>query len=549
MPFQIIDVETGAFVESPLAGVPIQYETGDGAQNDAKARGILNGRKYRVKRVLDTAWRDREQAKFNNGTYTPLPWANDTWWRMSDAQKIRKDQFPHVSKTEPGMVAYIANDEKGMDNIHTRVKPGRYLEQFREVAEKYGIDLRLYAKQFEQRYSVKTLFFAATEDEIQDVYECGPASCMSSEAYRKKHGWGYPGPGGWPEGKHACRAYAAGDLQVAYLREDDARPKSKIIARALVWPEKKTHSRCYGDETRIKLMLGAAGYTFGPPIGAKLLRFPFKRQFIVPYIDQGFQSGQGSLAIKDMKTHLMIVTQTPGTYPANATSGLSGGRYMADGSLDDGAGVCSVCEEEHDTVRVYTGGAPGDYAHWCHDCIDDNGGIYQCATNGRYYTEDVPRVVMYNGETWANVQFIRNGFTCLGNGQHYPLSQRCTVKLTPQGKSAFWSRDYVQDHAFRCDYTGDCYALDQKVEMKNGCHWSKQAVAHAGFTCTDCGGVFSVHEASKPGEHICGACAAKKVPPGPPGPRRKLKESNTDPDAAMEAIIAALTPNEEHARD
>lgn len=549
MPFQIIRVEDGEAMFDPSTMLPYAFETGDAAQERAKSMAA-DGHKYRVKRVLDPHWRKREQRKFDNGTYQYLFWVREGWWRCDDACAIHKDHFPHPSKKEPGMIAFIESEEKGMDGLHTRIKPGRYLEKFKDVAYKYGIDLLVYIKRFESLHSKKTVFFAKTADEIEAVYRRGPESCMSSDSYRRKQGWGWPEPGKWPLDQHACRVYAAGDLQVAYLLEDDEKPKSKVIARSLVWPEKKTHSRCYGDEVRLKLLLGAAGYTFRPPVGAKLTRVPVNRQFLVPYIDQGDRTGQGALAIKDCKTHLQIVVQATGTYPANATSGLSGGRYMADGSMDDGQGLCAHCEEEHETQRVYMGNAPGDYQHWCQECIEDNGDIFTCAGSGALFHPPCLPVIMYNEETWSHAYFSRHGFQCQGNGKNYPTLHKRIVKYDSSGRIAYWSAEYCEGRTFRCSYTGDLYTNDQKVDMANGGVWSRHAVHHAGFVCTECHSTHPAYNSHESAGKLCLVCAAKLVTA--PEKRKKAKTvtaTPTNPNEAIDALVASLRNPEEQTRD
>lgn len=546
MAYQIIDVETGLFVTMALTGAPAAYDTGAEASAAAKELAT-SGRKYRVKRVTDTHWRDRESNKFISGRYQPLPWTTHDWWRGTAARAIHENHYPHISKKEPGMIAYTESIEKGMDNIRTWIKPGRYLEKyFSEILQAYGVNGTKLAKEYASHYEPKKVFFATTEDEIQSVYERGPSSCMSSAAYRRDNGWGYPSKGLWPDDYHACRTYAAGDLQIAYLLTDDDKPTSKVIARSVVWPAHKTHSRCYGDEIRLKTMLMQQGYTFKSPVGAKLLRKPFKKQFIVPYIDQGDRSGQGALAIKDMKDHLMIVRQETGTYPANATSGLSGGRYQADGSQDDGSDICSYCENELNTLRVYSGGATGDYRHWCNDCIAEH--AFMCQLDNRYYDiERMAQVILADGTVWSDRAFRQNGFVCPGNGQRYNARVRVPVRIDDKGKSTNYSQDWVLANTFVCQYTGDRYISSQKVVMADGAFWSKQAVRHAGFECTACHKTHSTYNKAD-GKTICLDCAKALEPAKQAKRARKTPVTVTDTaaDEAIDMLIASLSNPEEH---
>lgn len=494
MAFQIMNADTGQFFIAPGTFAPISFETGSEAQSFCKEQGRLDGNKYRVKRVLDDQWKLREQRKFDMGTYQYVPWYNESWWQTFDAMRIWGNHYVHISKKEPGMVAFTESTEKGMENIRTRMKPGRYLEKYYgEILKMYGISVRDVAKRFDALLKPRKLWIATTEDEIEWVYQNGPESCMSSDEYRYSNGWGYPEKGKWPDNYHACRVYAAGDLAVAYIRDDDDcdHDEAEITARALIWPEKKTHSRCYGDEVVLKHLLQKEGYRFAPPLGAKLLRKPFNRQFIVPYIDQGDRTGAGALAIADKKTHLEIVKQGPGTYACNCTSGLSGKRMLDNGDYDDGRGVCGECGDGDEwgapdaieTTRVHISNSGGDYVHMCGDCRDEY--AFQCAYSGQWYDgREIMPVELANGETWSANNFSSYGFTCHFTRDKCSRNERITVRTRDGSKWGCRSR--LSEYAFICDYTGDAYANEEKVVMENGGLWSRRAFLHAGFECPSC---------------------------------------------------------------
>ena len=382
MPFMIIDCETGR----PLADlIPLErrlHDTGDEAQAYAKTlQDRHHGRKFRVKKVLDNRWKDRERAKFETGEYQDVPWINEAWW--NDCFDIHKDHFAHASYKEPGKLAYTESPEKGMDNIHTQIKPGRYLETyFGKRLKDWGYDVTELAGQFARAFEPRMLRFAADEDEVQYVYEHGPASCMSSECYRHDHGWGYPIKGKWPKDTHACRMYIAGDLQVAYIVDNDKafdkkRSTATIIARSVVWPAKKTHSRVYGDESRMRGLMSAAGYKFGPPIGAKLKRIPIKDdgmlRFIVPYIDAGLRSGEGSLSVYDKGSHLEVTTDRRNSFSAGSTTGVCGPKIDRNGQQAEGSSHCDACDDDEcDTERVYDGTTDANTENMNFQCMCEN---------------------------------------------------------------------------------------------------------------------------------------------------------------------------------
>src|ERR1035437_8119524 len=104
MAYQIIDVETGNFLVDAISGTPMAYDTG--AEASVKAKELAaRGRKYRVKRVTDTHWRDREEGKIRSGKYTRLPWYTHDWYCCDNACNIHKHHYAHISKKEPGMIA------------------------------------------------------------------------------------------------------------------------------------------------------------------------------------------------------------------------------------------------------------------------------------------------------------------------------------------------------------------------------------------------------------------------------------------------------------
>jgi len=501
MPYVILDVETGRNFCDVAPGLLRQYDTGEEAQRVAKLHSSRHdNRKLRVKKVLDNRWMEREQAKMDSGKYQRVPWIHEGWW--NNTSHIHRYHFPHASYKEPGKLAYTESPEKGMDNIHTQIKPGRYLEKyFGENLKAWGYDVREIAMVFAHAFEPRKLRFAATEDEVQWVYERGPASCMSSERYRHDHGWGYPSKGKWPHDIHACRMYIAGDLQVAYIVENDEKydknkSHSSIIARSVVWPERKTHSRVYGDEHRMRGLLGAAGYHFEAPIGAKLQRVTVIEdgclRFVAPYIDAGLRSGEGNLNLYDRKTHLEVTAARKLTFSAGHTGGISGPKIDERGQQVTAPIRCQHCDAtEVDTVRVYTGHVnpnTGDlvFRHLCEVC-QANLEVFYCQRNNRYYeAAGMGQVTMANGAIWSQAAFNSVGFICQGNGGKYPRSERLVVD-DGSAHLLLWSIDYFNTHGFVDNLDGSYCRNEDLVLMDNGQKWSKKSYARVGFECEACG--------------------------------------------------------------
>lgn len=506
MPFRILSAETN----EPVLGIremPVEFNDPQEAKSFAKLL-TTDDHKYRIKKVHNIEWIAREQKKFADGTHTDVPWAHEPWWKMPEFKAINALHFPHPSKKEPGMLAYIETAEKGAEGIYTCVKPGRYLEKhFAGVARIYDVDIQYWGRRFNDMYEPKKLFIATSEDDIQWVYENGPGSCMSDAKYRLKYGWGWPEPGMWPDDWHACRAYAAGDLQVAYLVENDEKPttKKKVIARAVIWPEKKTFSRCYGSEDKLKHILKQLGYHWAPPIGAKLQRKPFERKFIIPYIDAGKRSGEGSLSVLDRGTYMEICHKdTPLSWSAGSVSGLCGVQCDSMGRPQDSR-LCHICGRSvtqiPNSVRFNSIALPlANYV-----CGDHLGHVFRCGYDNNYWlVEEMPQILMYDNTIWSQRAFNSKGFVCQGNGKNYPRSM--CIKVNKK----LWSRDYARNHAFRCDVTGIWYENSQKSKMYPFNVVGPDALTTYGFVCKECSK--STHITYRQEGDICRNCFMSRNP-------------------------------------
>lgn len=514
MPYHIIDVNTNqpysvTWSDGTASGATYVCDSANEAMDAARQlTDEFPGSKWRIKRIKDTNWHQREQNKFDTNIYQPLPWSTVSWWLYNSS--IHQYHFAHVSLTEPGKIAYTESNEKGMDNIQTQIKPGRYLEKYfgGKIAPEWDIDIQYNVGMFINLYEPKPLHFANTEDEIQDIYEHGPRSCMSSEAYRARQGWGWNGEdGAWPLDTHACRVYAAGDLQLAYLLQDDNDPMSDIIARALVWPARKTHSRCYGNDSRMQASLTSAGYYSAAPLGAKLLRIPIEDtyKFVCPYIDAGPKSGQGSLAVEDKVDHLVICEpRRVGVYRAGNTSGASSGKMDAYGrEINQADQHCDRCADDGvETKPVYSDGSC-NYMRWCVECRDD-GRTFFCAHDDRYYNVDyVDSVEMACGDYWSQKAFNSVGFVCQGSGLRYPRSER-----VPMADDTLWSIEYYRKNGFCCTNSGQHYPITERVVMASGDAISKTSFATNGYVCPECGKNKYISD-RHPTLLICYACAGK----------------------------------------
>jgi hypothetical protein len=275
----------------------------------------------------DLNWQERERQRFATGHYLRTPWEEQSamWFCHPDYHHV------HVSSTDTKMVAFTEDDKKGQMDLQTKMAPGRYLKKF------FGdylsaSDIGRLSAEFEAWYAKPELQFADTEAEIERVYLEGPSSCMSKCARDINEGGSACYDAEIGEYYHPVRAYAAGDLAVAYIVRGE-----RITARTLCWPAKKIYSRIYGDAVRLKTALSAAGFqtSYGQSsnlhnlYGARLLRRAFSHGGVaVPYIDDGYlvEYGDGK--------HLVITDGDP--CRARTITGHHGKNVIHDDSLPSG---------------------------------------------------------------------------------------------------------------------------------------------------------------------------------------------------------------------
>lgn len=311
-------------------------------------------------------WRDREQTRCNDGTYTRVP-----WYQSAPASCLH--HFCHVSTDQPGKVAFTKNAEYGFLDRQTRMTPGRYLETYFKGhytdAHKGWIETMAV-------YATTTFQIAATSEEIVRVYQGGPESCMSHD---DEHYQGHC---------HPCLVYGEPyDLRLAYIGEID-----RASQRALCWPEKKLFGRIYGTGP-LKLLLEAAGYAAAEDYrmeGARIKRIENCNDdggLIMPYVD-------GWDAIFDAGTHLVLKT---GNVRADETCGVAtrfyltceqcGGICDADDLEDD---VCNRCRDRSTICDRCERRCYGDDGtqmvgnqDWCESCLDYS--AYNCDVCGENF--------------------------------------------------------------------------------------------------------------------------------------------------------------------
>ena len=372
--FILVELRDGdSFPVYDHTGELMKFRSGADASQYANRLTSERGYKVQPRRVNDKDWRSREQVKFKDGTYRPLPWAGRKWW--IELKEVHQDHFPHVSVQKQALIAFTESEEKGSADIQTVIKPGKYFERFfGDKVNDYMI--RDLCVVFAAKFEVNEVLFAETADEIEEIYVAGPQSCMSKT---KEH---YP-----TGGIHPVRAYAAGDLQVAYIMRE-----GQIKARTVVWPAKKIYSpHIYGDKGRMEPMLKKLGYHSGVPIGARLAkhRVPAPKggggsySFVLPHVD-----GANTVEVKD---DCLVVSQK-----GDASKGVlqfGGGT----GVTESFGHVCPKCTAVDLRARDLVGvvcDLKGTSVMWCAACKKSH--TVSCCESG-YIVDKTLATELYGG--------------------------------------------------------------------------------------------------------------------------------------------------------
>jgi hypothetical protein len=451
-----------------IGGEPLEYNDPAEAADYAKKLSKAMGEKLCVKPVADETWKRREFKRFVSGEYRQMPWCEDNWWNSDPANAIHMNHYAHPALEKPGWIAYTKSDEDGVKNKQSLLRPGAYLNRyFEKVLYDYGMSKARLIESFMMMYGPIDIKFATTAHEMVRAYDL-LHTCLYGRA--------------WPKDIHPVKMYDYGDLQVAYIGDLDA---GKVSARSLVWPEKKLHSRVYGDIARLQSGLERMGYKWGAPIGAKIRRIQLREPmfkggepphscFLVPYIDKRNQQGGGHLGVIDKGDHLEICEDgLEGSHHCGLPDGRSG--HYVPREDEHPKFICSRCDDEFKKLYPVYHRDPDDdeeadaeELRWCNNCRMRN--TFECGYSGHFFTMDTPKVEVggvYWEERYANMYAI----TCQGNGRLYKKDQVRQVYPGKPGEGwAKWlSIDYIGE-------TGQIFTS----QISNRFYWLKERTSYFG---------------------------------------------------------------------
>jgi hypothetical protein len=408
--------------------------------------------------AVRATWIQRDSiTEYQNGAKLPV-WFDMPWWR--DNAVIHAEHRVRVSDLDPRQLAYYQSPEKAAIGLRTRLKPGRYLSKYFAdiLSEKERARMARWQETgaLDTDYDNDNLYpfaLAKDEDEITEVYEQGPHSCMSGPA--DDEDGDFEGAGG----RHPATVYAAGDLAIAYLSDENDKP----VARALCWPERKVFGRVYPTPdvyTQDGFASRADSEAMQSALTNRMLAMGWHRDndrefrdarlrkvvlgdssVLMPYLDNQYTfSDSDDGFVMSRGGHSATRTDGTAEYYGN-TRGCDrcGGRFDADDmnevftSTDDSGGRhsedwCDCCVSAE---TFYCEGFNERFANSVSH-VEVDGETYTrryarqnftvCAHSGDWFSDEP--VMMENGEEWSTESFADYGFTCLISGNNYPITER-----------------------------------------------------------------------------------------------------------------------------
>ena len=377
----------------------------------------------------------RENNRFLAGTYKPVIVENMAmddpcrYWdnnATKDGERIDLlTMFVHQAMENPARISYTPSPEYGETDRQVSVTAGVFLQRFfGHVLSSHDIDMA--AAGYEESVAPAKLMFAATREDIARVYREGSPSCMGCN---------------FMTDVHPCEAYAAGDLQVAYLvtatQIDSLGSLIKIQARVVTWPDKLIFNGSFYGHTQhfnnlLRDRLKESGYSESNSgfHGARLLKLECGSEYYMPYLDMASD-------VSDHGDHFRI----GGDISARSTGGSINIRNYGDGER------CDRCERmTRDTHSVEV---DGDTEYWCEFCHEDT----VCCQDGTSVPYD-DAVSMERGEYyWTQAQFNENGATCEATDENIPLDESVTLH-----DGTVWSQSYFDSHGATCPHCDANYA-------------------------------------------------------------------------------------------
>ncbi len=392
---------------------------------DAKARygdayvfrvGTFTFESAELRELIEASatWRERELKRFLDGTYQPVPWADEEDWLNSRWTVMH---FAHLSTKDPTKIAYTPDEDAGRRDRQVTMSASRYLARFygdgcnQAVLERWMAELRRHLG------ITPELGITTDPDMIEEVYLNGPNSCMSHRV-----NW-------YLSSEHPVRAYGhSPDLALAYIKniggpsrpdveeDDDGDCNSgEYSARAIVWPAKKWYGRIYGHAAELKSLLEAQGYTYKAiHHGARLVAIEDDNEdgYLCPYLDN-------ANAVRFDESHDesdYLVIDDCGDMDCHETGGIA--------RRSRTSWVCECCEEgftDDDAAHDVDDGS----LQWCENCLDRH--AYYCHSDNQYYSCNDDLVQIDRGPERGDWYHSDDAFYCEFSEEYWHVRYMATA--------------------------------------------------------------------------------------------------------------------------
>ena len=287
---------------------------------------------------LATNWQLREQDRFDDNTYQPVPAINGLTYPP--------EHYVHLSvkDTESDFVAYTPSQEYGERDRQVRLKFGKYLRK--AIPTLTDAEIQTAVNELRSKLALAsqpaTLLFATDRETINHIFETEMCACDST--YTSCMHGKFDGDTNRPYHVYADSP----DVAVAYVRAN-----GQIVSRSVVSTKDKTWIRTYscryGDSATdcqtLKTLLAKASYVKGELYGNRLTLLPSKYGSpMLPYIDNG------GLEVTSTGSYWEVVREGQGEYVADCTDGTAteaGERCESCERLTDDCECiyCECCEE------------------------------------------------------------------------------------------------------------------------------------------------------------------------------------------------------------
>jgi hypothetical protein len=394
-------------------------------------------RPLRIARIVNDSWRTREAGRFDNGMYKALPAviSEAGWFIGSDADR---NHFAHRANSDPAKIAFTESPEKGMDDKQTVIPINRYLARYfgdRLRSEEIAKLSALYTSP-EHALTIgsdaQAFHFAYSDQQVKSESSTY-LSCM-------RYTTGYFGTP-----CHPAETYAAGDLAIAYITSPD--DSARVIARAIIWPEKMSFVRVYGEDETIRValvdMLENLGYSRADDWrGARIRAIEFDGRVVVPYIDGNITSLE-----YDEDDDVMTVSRH-GNVDGSSTRGWA--------HSNSGRVSCEHCGNrvcEDDTRHVGN-------EMWCDDCVSLCAVF--CGYSEEYFSDSEQFISVETtsgSQNWHN-SAARHAFYCENLDASYANRDFDEIEVNTRNGTQTWCEQDNADDYFVCERTGEAYACN-----------------------------------------------------------------------------------------